>query len=92
MADRIPQESADPNTMLILGEIRGQLREIIHSTNNISQSVTALGLRVSALEAKDQRREGATGVVSAVLHSRTLGWVVGGATTLWAIVTGRLHL
>jgi hypothetical protein len=78
--------------MLILGEIRGQLREIIHSTNNISQSVTALGLRVSALEAKDQRREGASGVLAVVLRSPTMGWIVGGATTIWALVTGRLHL
>lgn len=83
---------ADPNTMLILGEIRGQLREIIHGQNNLSQGLIALSARVTALEASDNRRAGAAGVAGAILKSPTLGWIVGGATTLWAIVTGRLHL
>lgn len=88
----IPEPTTDPNTMLILGEIRGQLREIIHGNNNLQQSLTALGLRVAALEAKENRREGAHGLLNTVLKSPTLGWIVGAATTVWALVTGRLHL
>lgn len=34
---------------MILGELRGQVRELIHSVNNLSMNVTSLGREVSAL-------------------------------------------
>lgn len=51
----------DPNALLLLGEIRGQLRELIHTGNNNSAKLDALGLRVAALEADKNRRDGAFG-------------------------------
>lgn len=105
-------ESNDPNTLVMLGEIRGQLRELIHTGNNTAQAVQALGERVGKLERMDGRvnqlellaprlaaleldrgrREGASGVVAAILRSPAIGWMVGGATFLWGVLTGRVHL
>ncbi len=85
-------EPLEPNALLLLGEIRGQLRELIHSQNNTGQKLDALAMRVSALEASDHRRAGASGVLSMILRSPALGWLVGAAITAWAILTGRVHL
>jgi hypothetical protein len=107
----MPPET-DPNTLVMLGEIRGQLRELIHTGNNTAQAVQALGDRVGKLERMDgrvnqlellaprlaalesdrHRRDGASGVVAAILKSPAIGWMVGGATFLWGILTGRIHL
>ncbi len=85
-------DAPDTNTMLLLGEIRGQLRELIHTGNNNTMKLDALGTRVMALENDSARRVGANGVVSAILRSPAVGWMVGGATFLWGILTGRIHL
>lgn len=82
----------EPNSLLLLGEIRGQLRELIHSSNNMGMKVDALSLRVSALEGANMRREGAAGIVGAILRSPALGWLVGAAVTAWAILTGKVTL
>ncbi len=82
----------DINTAMILGEIRGQLRELIHTGNNNAAKLDALGLRVMTLESERSRRDGASGVMSALMKSPTLGWLVGAITTVWAVATGRLHL
>lgn len=81
----------DPNTLLLLGEIRGQLRELIHNSNNNSQKLDALAIRVTALESDKNRREGAQGVFHTLLKSPALGWLIGGATMIWAFLTGRLQ-
>ena len=52
----------EPNALIILGEIRGQLRELIHNANNNSQKLDALAVRVSALEQDKSRRDGAMGL------------------------------
>ena len=52
-------DPSDPNALLLLGEIRGQLRELIHSSNNNAAKLDALSLRVGALEADKHRRQGA---------------------------------
>lgn len=97
------------NVAFAIGEIRGQLRELVHSVNNTALKVDAIGekvilaaalpevvnglaARISALETDRNRREGATGIISAVMRSPTLGWIVGGLTTIWLAVTGRLDL
>lgn len=85
-------EPLESNSLLLLGEIRGQLRELIHSTNNTGMKVDALAMRVSALEAADQRRQGATGLLQTILKSPALGWLVGAVVTAWAILTGRVHV
>lgn len=92
-----------------LGEVKGQLREVIHTMNNTAMKVdalaekvilaadtpskvTALEVRITALETERNRRDGATGVIAAIMKSQALGWLVGAAVTAWAILTGKVHL
>lgn len=82
----------DTNTAMILGEIRGQLRELIHTGNNNAQKLDALGMRVMTLESERSRRDGASGLMAAIMRAPAVGWMVGAVTTVWAILTGRLHL
>lgn len=100
---------AEGNQDMILGELRGQMREVIHSVNNLSSKVDGLsreviGLgslageiadmkaRIAILEIGNNRRVGAEGVVTAIMRSPTLGWLVGAAITAWAILTGRVNV
>jgi len=99
----------DVNQDMILGEIRGQLREVVHSVNNLTQKfdgltrevvglavlgndVAALKVSVAALEAKDNRRDGAVGIIETILKSPMLGWIVGAAITGFAILKGWVQL
>lgn len=101
--------TAETNQDMILGEMRGQLREVVHSMNNLTQKfdglsreVIGLGTlgaemadvkaRVIALETDRNRRDGATGVIGAIMRSPALGWLVGAAITAWAILTGKVHI
>lgn len=77
---------------LILGEIRGQLRELVHNSNNNSAKLDALGLRVAQLETERNRRDGALGVIQMFLKSPMVGWLVGAAVTAWAVLTGKVHI
>jgi hypothetical protein len=86
-----PTETIDTGIALLLGEIRGQMRELIHSTNNAGMKIDALAARVSALEAEHNRRQGANNVVQALLKSPAVGWLVGIAVSAWAILSGKLH-
>lgn len=79
------------NNSFILGEIRGQLRELIHSTNNTGAKVDALGMRVSALEASENRRVGANGLFALVMKSPVVAWMILLAGAIWAFVTNKLH-
>lgn len=74
-----------------LGELQGQVRELVHTANNTAQKVDALGLRVAALEAEQQRRIGASNFMALILKSPALGWLVGAAVTAWAVLTGKVH-
>lgn len=76
---------------LAVGEMRGQLREVVHSQNNIAQKVDflterallapttaqieALTKRVDALESEKDRNDGAKGVFAAILQSRFAAWI-----------------
>lgn len=82
----------ETGSAFLLGQISGQLRELIHSVNTVSAKQDALALRVAQLEAANSRREGATGVLAAVARSPAVAWLVSGVVTLWAILTGRIHL
>lgn len=89
-----------------VGEISGQLREVIHTTNNMAQKVDGLterlltaptaadfeklSKRVDALEAKEDRRDGATGLGAAILKSPVLGWAVGIVVAAIAAIKGGL--
>lgn len=75
-----------------VGEISGQLREVIHTVNNMAQKVDGmterlltspttadfekLSKRVDALEAERHRNDGAKGVFAAILRSKAFGVVV----------------
>ena len=83
---------SDINTAMILGEIRGQLRELIHTGNNNAMKLDALGVRVMQLETERARTDGASGVLYTILKSPTIGWLVGAAISAWAILTGKVHI
>lgn len=76
----------------LLGQIQGQLRELIHSSNNNGQQLIALSERVGALEAANERREGAAGIVSMILKSPLIGWLVGLVISAWAVLSGKVHI
>lgn len=76
----------------MLGKIEGQLRELIHQTASTSQNVTAMGLRIAALEAELNQRKGASSLMSMLLKSPALGWIVGAGTTVYLFLTGKLHI
>lgn len=74
-----------------VGEISGQMRELIHKQNNMEQKldglvergfraattedVERLAKRIDALEAVNDRNDGAKGVFSAILQSRFAAWI-----------------
>jgi hypothetical protein len=86
----VMNDATEPNALLLLGEIRGQLRELIHSTNNNASKLDALAIRVSTLESDKSRREGASNVLQVVLRSPALAWLISAAITAWAVLSGRL--
>lgn len=99
-------------TSLLLGEVRGQLRELIHTSNNTAQKVdaigskvvsldglpaiiaeskadlAALGVRVDTLERDRDERKGAQGIIALILKSPALGWLMGAAVAVWALLKG----
>lgn len=85
-------DQLESSSLLLLGEIRGQLRELIHTSNNTSLKLDALASRVAALEASDNRRQGASGLMAMIMKSPALGWLVGAVVSAWAILTGKVHL
>lgn len=61
-------------------------------TIRMDEGHASLSSRLAALEAERNRRDGASSVMLAVLRSPAIGWMVGGATFLWGVLTGRIHL
>lgn len=88
----IDAEALETSVPFMLGQIQGQLRELIHSSNNNGQKIEALSVRVAAVEAANERRDGAAGVTQMILKSPAIGWLVGAAITAWAILTGKVHV
>lgn len=97
------------NNDMILGEMRGQLREMVHGMNNISSKVDALsreviGLgplaveiasirrEVDELKSERHRRDGAQGVIAAIVKSPAAAWFVSLAVGLYAVLTGRVQV
>jgi hypothetical protein len=97
MVGRMTQQS-DIHTLAVkVGEISGQLREVIHTQGNMAQKLDSLvergfkaattedierlARRIDALESKNDRDDGAKGVWAAILQSRFAAWV---AATLGA--------
>lgn len=77
---------------LAVGEMRGQLREMIHQQGGMAQKIdfltekallaptttqlADLAKRVDALEATNDRNDGAKGVWAAILQSKAFGMIV----------------
>lgn len=55
-------------------------------------AINSLAVRVAALEAHQNKREGVTGFVNAIMKSPALGWFVGAATAVWAVLSGKVNL
>lgn len=68
------------------------ISQMVMLAAGLPDTVNALNTRVTALEADLNKREGATGVVSAILKSPTLGWIVGAMTTIYLYISGKLDL
>lgn len=89
---------------LAVGEMRGQMREMIHAQNNIAQKVdflterallaptTAqiedLAKRIDALESTNDRNDGAKGVLAAIMKSPVAAWIAAAAAVLVAAFKG----
>lgn len=88
--------------LMVIGEMRGQMREMIHTQNNTLQQVqnmaaivmatAGLPERVAALEKADNLRDGRDGVIAAFTRSPALGWIVGGVSTVVLWLAGKIQL
>lgn len=86
MSESLGQKEMDANALLLLGEIRGQLKELIHTNNNLSMEIKGLAVRVSTLEAAEQQRAGAFSLARAFANSPVVGWFVAAAVAAWALI------
>lgn len=87
--------TADTELYTMMGELKGQMREVVHSVNNLSQKVDAitrenshlpgevsdLKARVKILEEAEHRRTGATNLGLGVFKSGLFGNIVTGVVT-----------
>ena len=87
-----------------VGEISGQLREIVHSQNNMSMKLDGLTeklltaptqadfqkmtARVEALEAEKNRNDGAKGVFLGFLKSPAAAWFAAFVAALYGAIKG----
>lgn len=86
-------QSIKESVQEISGEVKDiQRRVTIIETRDNPAVIAALALRVTALEVKDNKREGASSLMEMLFKSPALGWLVGAAVTAWAILTDRVHL
>lgn len=100
-------QSNELNALAVkVGEISGQLREVIHSVNNMAQKVDGmterlltspttadfekLERRVEALEAERHRNDGAKGVLGAVMKSPVAAWIAAVVAAAYGAFKGGL--
>lgn len=84
-------EAPPENTAFLLGQITGQLRELIHSINNVSQKQDALAMRITALETSAAEQKGRDGVLGAIIKSPFFAWLVAAGAGIWAFLTGKVN-
>lgn len=68
-------------------DVRERLIRI--ESNQLDRTVKSHSDRIDALERDRDKKQGAEGVLLAVLKSPVVGWVVGVVIAAWAIVNGR---
>lgn len=68
------------------------IRRSLAKLDAVPGDIIEIKERLTALEIEKHRRDGAAGVFTVLAKSPALGWLVGAATTAWALLTGRLHL
>lgn len=100
-------QSNELNALAVkVGEISGQLRELVHSQNNMSMKLDglterlltaptqadfqSLAARVAALEADKNRSDGAKGVLAAVMRSPMAAWGAAIIAGIWGAFKGGL--
>ena len=105
---------AQQEQAIILGELRGQVKELIHSVNNLSGKVDGMGekvmavtflaneigdlkaktavieTRLAAQEAMNHQSKGAKDVISVILKSPMLLWIIVLAAAIYTYVKGTL--
>lgn len=59
-------------------------------SNSVNKKVAELEAKVDALEAERDRRHGASNLASVIFKSPALGWLVGAALTVWALLNGKV--
>lgn len=89
---------------LAVGQMQGQLRELVHTQNNMAQKLDGLTTkmfetptrsdfeklekRVEALEAEHHRNTGAKGVVLGFLKSPIAAWIAAAIAAAYAYIKG----
>ena len=86
-------EALDTKMTVRMDEMDRALRSEL-TANNIAlkAELAAANLRIVELEKAKSQHDGAAGVVSAILKSPAIGWLVGAVISGWAILTGKVHL
>lgn len=65
------------------------MRDIAAVEARIDEKIEAMKARMADLEQDRAQRQGGMSVVQAILKSPLIGWLVGGALAVWAILNGR---
>lgn len=98
-------QQTDMHTLAVkVGEISGQLREMIHRQSNMEQKldglvergfksattddIEKLTRRIEALEAEKNRNDGAKGVFAGILKSPVAAWVAAIVAAVFGAIKG----
>lgn len=89
-------ESVRSQTSVMM-QMQAQQTDIVARLERIeakqtAEQLAALQVRVDVLEDNELRREGGNRVIREIVKSPFLAWAVGGATFVWAALTGRVDL
>lgn len=77
-------DEMNESALLLLGEIKGQMRELIQGVNSTNAKVDALSLRVAHLEASENERKGERNIITLFLKSPAVAWIAAGLAAAWA--------
>lgn len=72
-----------------LGELVGQVRELIHKQNSMDMKLELIGRQVTKLEVKEGERKGAINLGAWLLKTPLVAWIVGAAVAVWAFLKGQ---